>query len=213
MKAAIFTTLALGLSVGTAQAVTYEYQLADFPNGGASANYDYGLRLDREEPKARFFSFSNGDGATLTYDDEAGTAEISGTVRESMFGKFDGSLFNISYTMSGLTDLGGGSFLDFAGNGSGTISNPWDSLSFGAAANTSGLYLVFAVDDANVPDYGQSLGGAHVGHGWVQKGPGSNDFLFTATPTVAPVPLPAAGWMLIAGIGGLSAMRRGRKKA
>jgi hypothetical protein len=31
--------------------------------------------------------------------------------------------------------------------------------------------------------------------------------------TVAPIPLPAAGWMLLAGIGGLAAMRRRRKAA
>lgn len=35
---------------------------------------------------------------------------------------------------------------------------------------------------------------------------------FVAADTVAPVPLPAAGWMLLAGFGGLTAMRR-RKKA
>lgn len=31
------------------------------------------------------------------------------------------------------------------------------------------------------------------------------------TPTPSPIPLPAAGWMLLAGIGGLAAMRRQRK--
>ena len=33
-----------------------------------------------------------------------------------------------------------------------------------------------------------------------------------ATTTASPVPLPAAGWMLIAGLGGLGLMRR-RKRA
>lgn len=160
--------------------------------------------------KARFFSFSNGNGATLVYDDVAGAAEISGAVRESLYGKIDGGLFNISYTMSDLTDLGSGSFLDDAGNGTGYVADATTTLSFGAAANPSGLFLVFALDDPALPDYGADVGGAHVGHGWVQKMPGANDFLFTGTPAVAPVPLPAAGVMLLAGLGALGALRRFR---
>lgn len=50
------------------------------------------------------------------------------------------------------------------------------------------------------------------------SGPDLNGFFLTAAdpddfgPGLAPVPLPAAGWMLIAGLGGLAAMRR-RKAA
>ncbi|GGE25889.1 VPLPA-CTERM protein sorting domain-containing protein [Gemmobacter megaterium] len=36
---------------------------------------------------------------------------------------------------------------------------------------------------------------------------------FTAASNPAPIPLPAAGWMLIAGLGGLAALRRRRKSA
>lgn len=37
---------------------------------------------------------------------------------------------------------------------------------------------------------------------------------FTANPiTVNPVPLPAAGWMLLAGFGGLAALKRRKNKA
>lgn len=212
MKTAIFSILALGLSVGTVQAATYNYVLADHSGGNAAANFDYGLRLDREVPDPRFFSFSNGDGAFLTYDDVAGTAEISGSMRESLFGQIDGDLWTISYTMTGLTDIGGGSFLDYAGNGTGSLTDGTTTLSFGAAANMSGLYLVFAVDDPNVPDYSGTPAGAHVGHGWVQKMPGANDFLFTAIP-VTSVPLPAGGFMLLAGLAGLGLTRRRRKAA
>ncbi len=41
---------------------------------------------------------------------------------------------------------------------------------------------------------------------------GGDDFLLSGlTFDVAPVPLPAAGWMLLAGVGGLAAMRRKRR--
>jgi hypothetical protein len=45
----------------------------------------------------------------------------------------------------------------------------------------------------------------------VNAGSGSDKLLFVAPP-VSEVPLPAAGWMLIAGLGGLTALRR-RKRA
>ena len=47
------------------------------------------------------------------------------------------------------------------------------------------------------------------GEGWVDGGPGlgANDFLFTATP----VPLPAAAWFLLAGVGGLGFIGRSKK--
>ena len=40
---------------------------------------------------------------------------------------------------------------------------------------------------------------------------GSKDGFDVAEFSVTPVPLPAAGWMLLAGVGGLVAMRRRRK--
>lgn len=39
------------------------------------------------------------------------------------------------------------------------------------------------------------------------------DWIRVITESPAPVPLPAAGWMLLAGVGGLAAARRGRKSA
>ena len=210
MKTAIFSVFALGLSVGTAQAATHYFNLTDFPAGGASADYDYGLRLDRESPPA-FWSFSNGTGATLSYDDEALTASITGDVRESFFGKEDGVLWSLTYTMSGLTDLGDGGFIDFTGAGSGTLTNGGTTLNLASAANREGFYFVFDTTDSRLPDYGITLpGDTSIGHGWAQSGPGANDFLFTATP-ISEVPIPAAGFMLIAGIGGLVGLRKRRK--
>ena len=42
----------------------------------------------------------------------------------------------------------------------------------------------------------------------VNAGAGSEKLLWTGGEEVPPVPLPAAGWMLLAGLGGLGAMRR-----
>ncbi|MEX0281268.1 MAG: VPLPA-CTERM sorting domain-containing protein [Arenibacterium sp.] len=41
--------------------------------------------------------------------------------------------------------------------------------------------------------------------------PSTAEFYFRITETVAPVPLPAAGWLLLGGIGGLAAMRRRKR--
>jgi hypothetical protein len=41
----------------------------------------------------------------------------------------------------------------------------------------------------------------------------NNSAILQASFTVAPIPLPAAGWMLLAGIGGLAAVRRKKAKA
>jgi len=41
--------------------------------------------------------------------------------------------------------------------------------------------------------------------------PTSGEAAVVSIPTMAPVPLPAAGWMLLAGFGGMAAMKRRKK--
>ena len=204
---------AITLTAATAsQAATFVYQLGDHPDGALSSSFDYGLRLDRELPDPRFFSFSNGN-TTLTYNDVTGVAVIAGTVVESLPSSLTGSTFDINYTLTGLTDLGGGGFVDRAGNGSGVLSGAGidgTDLELGTSQRTSGplagVYFLFGLDAlADRPFTGFE------GTGWVQSDPGANDFLFTAQ--IAPVPLPAAGLMLLTAVGGMGVMRRRKTKS
>ncbi|MEL7131259.1 MAG: VPLPA-CTERM sorting domain-containing protein [Pseudomonadota bacterium] len=212
---------ALTLIMGTvAHASTmFSYQLDDHPNGGKSATYDYGLRLDRESPDM-FFSLStkNGADAYMSYDAAAGTAVMYGTLVQSLGNGVFGNTFTFQYNLSGLTDDGNGGFTDTTGKGSGFVFGAGaggSDLSLGAAAKKSNLYageyFRFGLDAlSDRPHTGFE------GTGWVQSGPGANDFLFTATiatdapppPQVPNVPLPAAGWMLLLGLGAIGAVRR-----
>ncbi|MFL4471981.1 VPLPA-CTERM sorting domain-containing protein [Tateyamaria armeniaca] len=207
-----FAVAAISLTTATVtHATTYVYQLADHPNGGLAGTYDYGLRLDRETPSPRFFSFGNGASATLSYDSVNLTATMSGTMVESLGNGSTGATYSFSYTMDGLTDIGNGGFIDTTGNGSGSVIGAgvgMTDLLLGAAAKGSapyvGEYFRFGLDA--LAD--RAFTGFE-GTGWVQSKPGANDFLFTAT--LVTTPLPGAAWMLLAGVGGLGLMRRRKK--
>ena len=203
------------LIAATSQAATFVYDLSDHPSGNQAGNFDYGLRLDKENPDL-FITFDNGSAATLEYDDVALTATISGTVFQSTGVGTTGDAYTLRYTMTDLTDLGGGFFEQRTANAStGTLtlnSDPSQVISLGSEA-LNGVFFRFADDGHRLP--GNPSTGI-VGRGWVGQDAGQekpNDFLFTATldpngNTPPPVPLPAAGWMLLAGIGGMAAMRR-----
>ncbi|MEM9638532.1 MAG: VPLPA-CTERM sorting domain-containing protein [Pseudomonadota bacterium] len=209
--AAAIMSMAL-CAASAASAAVYNFSLGDNPDGTeTSKGYDYGLRLDYY---GKFFSFDNGSDATLSYDSTNGVASITGTMRESLGYNADkterlyGDLWTVSYVMTGLTDLGGGAFEDTVGNGSGTITLGDMSLSLGAKSDGS-TYFTLDDDGYRLPK-GSDL---FSGRGWVDPKPGlrgANDFLFTAE--IAIMPVPAAGWLLIAGLGGLGALRRRQRK-
>lgn len=204
-----------GLTTTTADAATFNYRMLDHPDGGASKSSpfaSYGLRLDEY---GSYWSFENGGNVTMSIDDGdgvvgAGTMTISGMMRRS-FGAIHtpsfGDLWDISYSITGLTVGANGTFVDTGGNGSGTISNSTLSYSLGSKANGAGQYFLFLADGHRVPGSSQLIG-----RGWVDGSddwPGANDLLFTVTP----VPLPAAAWLLIAGLGTLGYVGRRRKTA
>lgn len=202
----IITGAAIAFGAIGANAATYTYDLFDHEDGSETA-YDYGLRLDQENPR-RFFSFTQGS-AQLIYDDVNMTASIGGTMRESFAGDGNfGNTFSITYTITGLEDLGTGSFR--ATGGSGMI----DGISLGAEAlmngNDAGYSFILRHDGHRIDNDTTST----VGRGWVSKVGGANDFLFrTQLSSVEVVPLPATGLLLLGAFGGLAGMRRLRRKA
>lgn len=210
--AAAITTLTL-CAASAATAAVHVFDLHDNPDGTkTSKGYDYGLRLDHY---GKFFSFDHGSTARLRYNSSTGEATITGTMRESKgynaagTAREYGDLWTISYTMTGLTDLGGGAFEDTVGNGSGSITLAGTSYTLGAKSDGS-TYFTLDDDGHRLPAGSDFFSG----RGWVDPAAnlgGANDFLFAANLAVMPVP--AAGWLLIAGIGGLGMLRRMRKPA
>lgn len=229
----IFTAIAAAaaaLVVATsAYATTFVYGLTDHPGGNQSSNFDYGLRLDTQPTGGtwangpRFFTFGNLSNvgsppaasdftAFLVYDSVAATAEILGTMRESLGVGVFGDTYNVSYVLGSVNveTTGGtanGFFHDTSGNNRGSLSNGSETIDLLTASRGNGEYFNF--DNA--------IRGFLGGEGWVGGVP-ANDFLFTATflpgglpQNPPPVPLPAAGWMLLAGFGAMGAMRRRRK--
>lgn len=196
--------LALCLGASTASAAVYTYKLDDHPDGTQQANYDYGLRLDGP---GLFYTFQNGN-ASLVYDSVNLTASITGTMNQSTPVDQTSPIDTVvNYSMSGITDVGGGFFTATGGSGSiGSLLLDGKQLMSGPDA---GLAFLFLNDGHRLP---RSTGIA--GRGWLDFN-GTNDFLFTATlvnvDNPAPIPVPAAGLLLLGGIGALGLTRRRKR--
>jgi hypothetical protein len=86
-----------------------------------------------------------------------------------------------------------------------------DDFAFGTVTGTAFTRIVNFQDVASSVST-STFGGDVVGLAFGIGAIGSNDEFTVSGLTVSEVPLPAAGWMLLAGMGGLAAMKR-RKKA
>ena len=227
----VFALVCAFLLVGQASAATI-YNLFDHSDGNRSDGpeyFEYGLRLDSvggaNNPNS-FWSFESSDDgnaqlpassslATLSVDFARDAASISGQLRNNGTGE----LWTIDYSLSGLTILDG-TLLGDAGvgtsfgavSGAGSLINSDSSVSIaldGLLDSRDEFAFTLAFESGlgdGISFRSGPLGETNTAGGWIDA-PGTNDFL----ATVSPVPLPAAGWMLLSALSGLGLIRRLRK--
>ena len=206
----------VALFAATAQANTVvpgEYFLIDHGNGNLGSNY--GLRLDILDPPAGAgptFSVSSGDARVTLSWDGSGTAVIQGV----MVNNETGNLWTVTHTLTGITATSDGFIASFGEMTVGVAAEDQDL--YGASVYTffsvpSGQDAFVAAGDdhrcGSDPDCGPL-----VARGWLniegvdtrQNDGSTEDWLVQ----LRPVPLPAAVWMLLAGLGMFGAARRAR---
>ena len=112
------------------------------------------------------------------------------------------NLTSIDLTLLGKSDDGYGSGA-IRDNKSGTFTTPSKVSYFTVKAGTG--YLIFDGMNTTSSDW-NTMGLVNGG----EKQPGLSHISYWSAP-LSPVPLPAAGWLLIAGLGGIAAMKRRTK--
>ena len=154
--------------------------------------------------RKHLFSF---DDVTLTYDSEARTADMSGTmcgVRSGVCG------WTLDYSWGNVTDTGAGTFVVTKphGFGSGSYTSP-KGYSYGLGSSEMKVLAAFTCDGHRIPNDHTTCGL----HGWVDMlwDKDINDFVATAYRQPAAVPLPAGVVLLIGALGALGLVRRARE--
>ncbi|MEL7536665.1 MAG: hypothetical protein AAFZ58_00575 [Pseudomonadota bacterium] len=186
------------------------YFLLDHPDGAISPP-PYGLRTDILSPPAGqgpTFSVETGAASvTLTWNGGT-TATIAGT----LYNNETGNLWTVTHDLTGVTVVGGPNGGFFATAGVLTLDVPMaDQGLYGAAQFTfiselkDGMAFTALGDDyrcGSRPDCGPL-----VGRGWVEQ-PGAQNSTDDWLVQLTPVPVPAAVWLLLSGLGLLRVVRR-----
>lgn len=239
---AIAAAFVTAVSASGAIAATYTYDVYDHSNGGqanAPDYMDYGLRLDTlygKSDERSFWSFEDMDDqpndirnnslARLKVDTGAGTASLSGQMRYN----FDDSLWDVTVNYTGISVLSGaGATASFgATTMMGTLTNGMTTYELvGKKKPNGGIFDFTLAFESGLKEGANDIGVSYrvgplnetsTAAGWVSSidggqtmTTGTNDFLYTVE--LAPVPLPAAGWMLLAGVGGMLTFGSRRKKS
>ncbi|MEL6328411.1 MAG: hypothetical protein AAFR38_02020 [Planctomycetota bacterium] len=223
--AAALAALAAG---GAASANVFTFQAFNHPDGAVN-NQQYGMRLDNFGPDSRVtFTMEDAQGlstVTLTLNTDIGGGQASLTIEGTVRGNSASNgtalgeyLLSMSYV--GTFDDQAMLFSSFSGDqASGTLtalSVTADSplaqgqvLDLGPKSRSGGEQLYFGIGIPGGRLSGPDAATTWEAQGWLMSAlsSGTQDFLFTAIPTVNP---PAPGAAALVGLGGLVAARRRR---
>lgn len=213
----------VALCIGASAASAASYKMFDHDAGGNAGSYDYGLRMEGAPGSGAsdYWSFEDLAGSstvTLSVDVAGGSGSVFGTMRHNE----DDSDWDLNLNLTGVTSLAGiGAGAESFGAlaYSGTLSNGTTTYNLvGKGKNVKGTsyqWTYFTEDPGGV-----DWRAPNISAGWVSSldggtsmfNSGTNDFIgeMVSVPggPLAPVPLPAAGWLMVGGLAAFGMVRR-----
>lgn len=215
---------ALGLGSMAASAATFNVVGANSPNTTATVDFSYdgvntltigitNTATGSTDPRITGFAFN-------------APTDVTGVSALTAAGTGNNLIWSASHSPNGINTPGNNGFFDIAGltgpnfnggnanagillNGTGIFNLVLTGNAAALAALTENSFLsLLSFPQNNNSD----LWPFAVRFQRLSDGLVTSDVAFGG-PDMAPIPLPAAGWLLLAGVGGLAAMRRRRRAA